>query len=350
MTQTELAERVGVDRRALFAYESGEYQPSDETLSKVAAQLDFPPGFFFGPDLDEPHPDTASFRAMSKLRAPLREAALAQGALALMVGRWIDAKFALPRSELPDLSREPSPESAAQALRNLWGLGDLPIKNAVHLLESKGVRVFSMDIAGQEVDAFSLWQGETPLVILNQYKSAERARFDACHELAHLVLHRHGSPRDAKRVYEREAHDFASSFLLPRNRMIASAPKFPTVPALIALKRKWGVSVAALAHRLHQVGAVSDWQYRTLYVEISKRGYRTNEPAPMKRETSQVLSKVFAILREDGVGKATVAQELCLSSRELDRMMFGLTILGLEGGASDDAPGSPARPKLRIVS
>jgi Zn-dependent peptidase ImmA (M78 family) len=261
----------------------------------------------------------------------------------------MDARFSLPHAALPDLSREPSPEAAALALRSLWGLGELPIKNAVHLLESKGVRVFSMDIDAREVDAFSLWQGETPLVILNQYKSAEHARFDACHELGHLVLHRHGSPRDAKRVYEREAHDFASAFLLPRNSMIAGAPKFPTLPGLIALKRKWGVSVAALAHRLHQIGAVSDWQYRSLYVEISKRGYRTNEPAPMKRETSQVLSKVFAILKDDGVGKAAVAQELCLSPKELDRMMFGLTLVGLQGGANDDTPRSTARPKLRIV-
>jgi len=350
MTQLDLAERVGVDRRALFAYESGEYQPSDETLRRVAAELRFPPAFFFGPDLEEPCPDTASFRAMSKMRAPVRDAALAQGALALMVGRWINARFSLPLAALPDLSREPSPEAAALALRNLWGLGELPIKNSLHLLESKGVQVFSMDIEAREVDAFSLWQGETPLVILNQHKSAEHARFDACHELAHLVLHRHGSPTDGRRVYEREANDFASAFLMPRNSMIAGAPKFPTLSGLIALKRKWGVSVAALAHRLHQIGAVSDWQYRSLYVEIAKRGYRTNEPAPMKRETSQVLSKVFAILKDEGVGKGTVAQELCLTPEELDRMMFGLTLIGLQGGASDDTPRSLARPNLRVVS
>lgn len=349
MTQVELAERVGVDRRALFAYESGEYQPSNETLGRIAAELGFPPDFFFGHDLDEPCPDTASFRAMSKMRAPMRDSALAQGALALMVSRWIDAKFSLPRAVLPDLSREPPPEAAALALRNLWGLGELPVKNAVHLLESKGVRVFSMDINAREVDAFSLWQGETPLVVLNQYKSAEHARFDACHELGHLVLHRHGSPRDAKRVYEREAHDFASAFLMPRKSMIAGAPQFPTLSGLIGVKRKWGVSVAALAHRLHQIDALSDWHYRSLYVEIAKRGYRTSEPVPMKRETSQVLSKVFAILKEDGVGKASVARELCLAPEELDRMMFGLTLVGLPGGASDRTPRGSARPNLWVV-
>lgn len=134
------------------------------------------------------------------------------------------------------------------------------------------------------------------------------------------------------------------------SRTIAGAPKFPTLPGLIALKRKWGVSVAALAHRLHQVGSLSDWQYRSLYVEISKRGYRTNEPAPMRRETSQVLSKVFAILKDEGFGKAAVAQELCLAPRELDRMMFGLTLVGLQGGAIGDTPRSPAGANLRVVS
>lgn len=350
LTQTEFAERVGIDRRTLFGYDAGQFLPSDRVLDRIATTLDFPPTFFFGEDLDEPSPDTASFRAMTKLRAPVRDAALAQGTLALLLGRWIERRFALPAVSLPDLSREPTPEAAAAALRNAWGWGERPIKNVIHLLESKGVRVFSMDVESREVDAFSLWHGETPLVLLNQYKSAEHARFDASHELAHLVLHRHGSPRSAPRLYEREAHEFASAFLMPRGSVLANAPRFPTLPGLVALKRKWGVSVGALAHRLHQVGLLSEWQYRTLYVEISKRGYRTKEPEPMERETSQVLTKVFAMLRAEGVGKATAAQEVGLSARELDRLLFGLTIVGLRGGNKEDGTRLPAvRPKLRVV-
>lgn len=350
LTQSELADRVGIDRRTLFGYDAGEWLPSDKALERIAAELDFSPAFFFGEDLDEPSPDTASFRAMTKLRAPVRDAALAQGTLALTLGRWIEQRFTLPHADLPDLSREPTPEAAASSLRNLWGWGERPIKNVIHLLESKGVRIFSMDIEAREVDAFSLWHGETPLIILNQYKSAEHARFDASHELAHLVLHRHGSPRSASRIYEREAHEFASAFLMPRGSVLANAPRFPTVPGLVKLKRQWGVSVAALAHRLHQVGLLSEWQYRTLYVEISKRGYRTREPEPMGRETSQILTKVFAELRAEGVGKAVPAQELGLSVRELDRLMFGLTIVGLHGGGlKDGATKHTTSPRLRVI-
>lgn len=350
LTQTELAERVGIDRRTLFGYDVGEFLPSDRIVKRIAAALDFPATFFFGEDIDEPTPDNASFRAMTKLKAPMRDAALAQGSLALMLGGWIEERFSLPMATLPDLSREPTPEAAAAALRNEWGWGEQPIKNVIHLLESKGVRLFSMDFDARKVDAFSLWQGGTPLILLNQYKSAERARFDACHELAHLVLHRHGSHRGSTRVYEREAHEFASAFLMPRGSILASAPRFATVPGLVKLKRKWGVSVAALAHRLNQLGLVTEWQYRTLYVEITKRGYRTAEPEPMERETSQVLSKVFTMLRGEGIGKESAAQALDLSPRELDRMMFGLTIMGLHGGSKKEGPPTLARrPKRTIV-
>src|SRR3546814_6566541 len=47
----------------------------------------------------------------------------------------------------------------------------------------------------KNVDAFSCWRNGQPFVFLNTFKSAERSRFDAAHELAHLVLHRHGGPQ-----------------------------------------------------------------------------------------------------------------------------------------------------------
>jgi hypothetical protein len=55
--------------------------------------------------------------------------------------------------------------------------------------------VFSLALDAAEVDAFSMWRQSTPYVFLNTKKSAEHGRFDAAHELGHLVLHRHGSPR-----------------------------------------------------------------------------------------------------------------------------------------------------------
>jgi hypothetical protein len=43
------------------------------------------------------------------------------------------------------------------------------------------------------------------------------------------------------------------------------------------------------------------------YIEISKRGYRKAEPEGGPRETSQVLHKVFAALRAEGITQQVIA-------------------------------------------
>lgn len=348
LTMTKLAAQVGLELRSISAYEKGEFKPEPERLAAVAKVLRFPEAFFFGDDLDEPTPDVASFRSLSKMTAGQRDTALGAGAVALMLNDWIEARFDLPRAELPDLSREASPEAAAQELRRAWGIGELPIKNIVHLLEAKGVRVFSLALDAAEVDAFSMWRQSTPFVFLNTKKSAEHGRFDAAHELGHLVLHRHGSPQG--REAEQEANAFASAFLMPRASLLAQAPHIPTLEHLIKLKKIWSVSVAALTYRLHTVGAISDWHYQTLFVELSSRGYRKKEPDEGQRETSQVLQKVFAALREEGILKTHIARELCIPTDELDQLVFGLALTGLSGSSSAGAAGRVKGSHLRVVS
>lgn len=348
LTKTKLADLLGVEVRSITGYESDEYKPDRDRLMKLAETLNFPVQFFFGDDLDEISPDIVSFRSMSKMTAAQRDTALGAGAIALMLNQWIEVRFELPRAALPDLSQEASPEAAADTLRRMWGLGELPIKNMIHLLEVKGVRVFSLSIDTTQVDAFSVWSAATPFVFLNTMKSCERSRFDAAHELAHLVLHRHAGPRGQE--VEREANAFASAFLMPRASVLANAPRMATVDQLIRFKPYWTVSVAALAYRLHDVGLVSDWHYRTLCIEIAKRGYREREPNEASRETSQVLAKIFATLREEGLTKSDIAAELNVHTDELDQLVFGLTLTGLSSKISVSGSFSGKRAQLRIVS
>lgn len=349
LTMTKLAAAVGVEPRSISAYEKGEFGPDDHRLAKLSSVLGFPEAFFFGDDLDEPTPDIASFRALSKMTARQRDTALGAGSIALMLNEWIEAHFELPTADLPDLSREDDPEAAALALRQQWNLGELPVKNMVHLLEAKGIRVFSLSIDAIEVDAFSMWRQSTPFVFLNTQKSAEHSRFDAAHELGHLVLHRHGSPQG--REAEREANAFASAFLMPRSSILAYAPRMATIDHLIKLKKYWSVSVAALTYRLHKVGVLSDWHYQSLFVELSSRGYRKNEPDEGLRESSQILHKVFSALRNERISKVDIASELCVSVKELDQLVFGLALTGVHGrGSGNSKTRADKPPQLRVVS
>ncbi|MDP2211852.1 MAG: XRE family transcriptional regulator [Candidatus Aquicultor sp.] len=354
MTKKALAEAVGVSDRILTEYEAGRKQPTSATLILLAEELKFPQAFFSRPDADEFPLGAASFRALSTVTSRQRDQATAAGELAFSLADWIDDRFEnLPKPDIPRL-RGIDPETAAEFVRREWGLGERSIRNVIHLLEARGVRVFSLAEECAEVDAYSCWRKSSnlkqkaPFVFLNTMKSAEHSRMDAAHELGHLVLHwRHETPRG--REVEMEANAFASAFLMPQDSIKANAPRGGTLNQMIAAKRLWGVSVAALVYRMHKLGLLTDWQYRALYIELGKKGYRKNEPNEIERETSQVLAKVFNALRVDGISKADVARDLCLPVEELNKLVFGLVITGLEGEADAASLEIKGQPNLRLV-
>lgn len=118
---------------------------------------------------------------------------------------------------------------------------------------------------------------------------------------------------------------------MPRASVIARAPRFPTVPDLIRLKKIWTVSVSALNYQLHAIGMLTDWQYRTLCIQIAKAGFRIKEPNENPRETSQLLPLMFSALYEEGVSRSQVARMLGVPQAELEQLMFGLTLTGIDG-------------------
>ncbi|PTR03799.1 Zn-dependent peptidase ImmA (M78 family) [Paraburkholderia sp. GV068] len=344
-TKKALAELLGCDQKTIIRYESGEAEPPEESLNALSSALNFPVAFFSGNDIDEPQPEAASFRSMSTMSARERDAALAAGAFSFVFNDWIDARFHLPSHALIDCKDCADPEAAARVLREEWGLGDRPITNMVHLLEAKGVRVFSLAENTKTVDAFSMWRKETPYVFLNTFKTAERSRFDAAHELGHLVLHKHGGPQGG-RVVEDEANQFASAFLMPEGDVKARLPRVNAVNQIVEAKKRWRVSVAALNYRLHRLEITTDWQYRNFAIQISQH-YRQSEPYSVERETSVVWDKVLQMLRADGMTKHTIASALSLPVVEFDNLVFRLTNYhSIEGGGSGRGK---SKAKLSVV-
>lgn len=235
------------------------------------------------------------------------DVARAAGTLAAQMYDWIDERFRLPEPDLPSLGK-PDPETAAEMVRTRWGLGNAPVPNMVHLLEAHGVRVFSLPPDSLEVDAFAVWRGSTPFVFLNTMKTVERGRFDAAHELGHLVMHGSGERPCTGPEAERQANDFASAFLMPAASVLGHMPAGARVDQILEGKRIWKVSAMALTYRMHDLGFLTDWQYRSNCAELSARGYRTDEPQGLKkRETSQVLTKVFQGLWSRGIRPGDVA-------------------------------------------
>lgn len=318
-TKKELAEKAGITAVHLTRLESGGAgEPASATAQALAGALGYPLEFFFADDCEELTPDAVSFRSLSTLSARQRDAALAAGSIAFELHDWVASKFTLPEPQLLDL-RDEDPRAAAEALRSYWKIGAKPIDHMIKLLEAKGVRVFALAEQHKNVDAFSCWHGEVPFIFLNTFKSAERSRFDAAHELGHLVLHVHGA--NGNRDVEREADMFAAAFLVNRGDLISHLPKVRSLEQLIVMKKRWGISVTAMARSAFDAGLLTDWHYRDLCKQMSILGYRTKEPSGAPREKSVLWRMVFEELWKVGQTRETIARSLMVPAEEVEALV-----------------------------
>jgi Zn-dependent peptidase ImmA (M78 family)/transcriptional regulator with XRE-family HTH domain len=341
LTGKGLAERAKVVAMTVSRAESGETIPDDETISHFATALSYPRNFFFADDPDEIDTAAISFRSLTKMSARERDASIAAGALGLELNAWVEKEFDLPKPNLIDLSYETDMEAAARALRQHWGLGEKPLGNVLGLLESNGVRVFSLAEDTASVDAFSFWRDQTPYVFLNTFKSAEHSIFDSVHELCHLCCHRHAGT-ERSRFAEREAQAFASAFLMPAADVRSRMARFITVETVLAAKKRWRVSAMAMAYRLHTLGLLTEWRYKSACIELGRRGYRTGEPVGIDRETSTVWKKILAQLWTEKMTKNEIAKKLNLPQDEVESLIWGLT--GPVGKLDVSSPGG-----LRVI-
>ena len=347
-TLSEIATRTGISTKELRRILDGDVEPRESTVSAIAEALEYPRAFFMRGDEDIPI--AATFRAQRAMTERERGAGLAAGPVAQILADWAFRRYdGLPEPDVPDLSAF-CPEDAAATLREVWGLSSRPVGNLVRLLESKGVRVFSLSEDTLRMNAFALWMGRAPYVFLNSKKSAEASRFDAAHELGHLCLHRDGQEMldrtglEAKEV-EAEANAFASAFLMPRGDVLASKV-YPTVGKLIAQKERWGVSLSALVYRYRELGLISDERAKFLYIEMSRQGYLKDEPNPRQRDQSSIWSQILQDLWREKRTIASLAEDLALPVDELEALvLFG----GRPSHSQDAITNRSSRPSLVVT-
>lgn len=329
MTGKALAESAGVTADTLSRLEKGHRPPDENTVIKLAAALGYPAEFFFGEDPADIDANGVSFRSFSKMSAREKDAAQSAGQLGVQLTTWVENRFNLPDPDLPDLSYQCDPEKAAIEARQYWGIGERPIANMIGFLESKGVRVLSLSEDTANVNAFSFWRDGKPYIFLNNFKTPESSIFDSAHELGHLLIHCKGDLR-GDRLLEREADGFAGAFLMPANDVRASVNRPITSSSIIGSKKKWKVSAFALLHRLWRMKIVStEHQYRSLCIDLSRRGYRSGEPIGIEREVSTVWKQIFSSLWAEKITKSDIAKELNIPIDELEGLVANMTANGV---------------------
>ncbi|AWG57923.1 helix-turn-helix domain-containing protein [Mycobacteroides abscessus] len=276
LTQTELAELVGVTQPTINRYESGDRDPEPELLPKLAAVLGV---------TEQLLAHGNRFRGALAVDAHMRRLKTTKAS----AWRQMEARLNLLRVHASFLFEEvsiaseqhvpafdadfTSPEDAARMVRAQWRMPMGPVANMTRWLESAGCLVFQEDFGTPRIDGLSQWVGDHPVILLNANAPADRKRLTLAHELGHLVLHSNGPTEDV----ETEANAFAAEFLMPANEIRPELHRLE-LGTLIDLKREWGVSMQAILERAYRMKLVTPESRTKFYKMMNARGWKTNEP------------------------------------------------------------------------
>lgn len=327
MTQAELANAIGVTQAAMSRYENDLREPEPDTVERIAEALGVTTRFL---------ERTSRPSAALAVDAHMRRRATAKPT----VWRQMEAQLNMLRMH-SDFLREDvalastrtmpgfdpfttGPADAARMTRSQWQMPSGPARSLVRWIESAGSVVVMSDLGNQRVDGLSQWTADHPVLVVNSANPTDRVRWTLAHEVGHLVLHREYTTDDM----EGEADAFAAEFLMPE-LLIRPELANLTLGKAVDLKRQWGVSVAALIQRAHQLGVLSDGRRVSLFKQLSARGWRVREPASdeIAPERAGLLNHIATRLRDRGLNDDDVAHMAGYRSPDTNRLMPGSTRL-----------------------
>lgn len=335
-TQSETARMLAISQGLLSRIEAGITEVSDELLQLIVAKLEYPPEFFYQTDQVYGHGSKCIYHrkrqslTVSALRRLFAEINIIRIQVnRLLMGAEIETENKFYRMDIEEYH---SPENVAQILRRYWGMPQGPIENLVLAIESAGGIVIPCNFGTSKLDALSQWpQAGLPLFFVNSESPTDRMRFTLAHELGHVIMHQVPS-----NDMETEADRFAAEFLMPA-RDIRSDLRPLSLSRLVVLKQYWRVSMAALIQRAGDLKVISDRQRQSLWTQMSKEGYRKNEPSPIDPEMPTVLRDILDVYRHShGFSMSELSKLVASHEHEFRSMYF-------------PAP-SPATPtSLRVV-
>ncbi|MEU8804157.1 ImmA/IrrE family metallo-endopeptidase [Spirillospora sp. NPDC048819] len=326
LRKNQLAQAVGTTPKAIGQYEAGVQRPEEPTMRRLAIALGVPVEFFQA-GRSPVSMDGAHFRSLRSTSQIERDQALAYGRIATDVVAVLEGLVDFPGVDLPEYPVSPDeiagsgPVEAARLTRKSLVEQPGPVAHVVRLLEAQGVIVLVLPDAAERVDAFSVGIHPRPMVFFNPAKGDYwRNRFDAAHELGHLVMHADAEP--GEKVVEDQAHRFAAEFLMPEADIAAELPAKADWERLGELKAVWGVSIAALLYRARTLGIMTETVYRNAMSTMSSRGWRRHEPGtarPLEQPT--MLTRAIEIVGQAGTGRDRVAELARVTRADLDLLI-----------------------------
>jgi len=322
VTQADLSSKSSVSQTKISKFEAGLLVPTDEDVCKLADALELPIEFFShrGPRPARAstclhHRKNAGAKVRDLDRVHAHFAYMRMQIDELLAGVKIGASQSVYQIDVDAMDGDV--EQIAAIVRQTWGVPPGPIDNLTLLIEHAGAIVVAAPFYSDAISAMSFWPDSgSPIIFVNASMPGDRLRFSLAHELGHLVMH--ATPTGE---VEAEANRFAAELLMPKATIFPELSSgVLSLQKLAALKVRWKVAIQALARRAHDLEIVSERQYRSLLVRISKMGWRTNEPIRVEPEQSTVLPSILThYLDRKGYTRAELSKLMLSVEPQLDR-------------------------------
>ena len=303
-SQSDLAAHIpGLSQSNLSKFEKGISTLSDELINRVYDFLNFPPSFFdktISNAVENPHyrkRATIRKKDINSIESSIR-------LLGYMVDR-MNESIEWPEFNLEPLNIEDGysvQNIAKHARRSLGIMPGEPVKNIIQLLESHGIIIIEIDHT-EKFDGASIKSDlGFPVIIINKSFSNDRKRRTTAHELGHLLMHVLGnfpiSDYRNDREREKEADLFASEFLMPEAE-IRKALYGLRLSSLAELKRHWLTSMATILRRAYDLNCIDRERYTYLNIEMSRMGYKKNEPVDVFIDKPSVFLKGYELHKNE---------------------------------------------------
>ncbi|MGW6697245.1 helix-turn-helix domain-containing protein [Nocardia sp. NPDC055049] len=306
LTQTALAERIEVSQSFLSQVERGARPVPDSLVVAASSEFGLPVSFFSVPTtpLDVTQ---ATFRKTARAGAKDEQRLLRLYNEAARLFRTVSEQSGYIEASLPEpADYDHDPEAIARAMRRRAGLDDeAPVLNATRCLERFGFGVIDRldehGHGGRGHTGISRPSRLTnrPLVALVEDVPGAVKRLTILHEAYHWIADRDRcSPIASTRSpEEHHAFQFAAAFLLPEEVVRRRVSESLNLHGYLPIKADYGISVGAITRRARDLSVISSQRYRSLAIQLSSQGWRTDEPVEVADEkpllVSQALSQVY---------------------------------------------------------
>lgn len=239
----------------------------------------------------------------------VRAAALKYAYMGVKLSKHLNKYAGFPQPQPLDVTDIAlDPPHAAELIRAEWRLSDRPVHSMMRLLETAGVRVFSLSQEQAEVSTFSfMWEG-VPYVFLQTGRDAVAQRFSLASELGHLAMHATDTePAGTLRRIE-EAKDFGRAFLMPPCALYVHGSTW-TSRDVISASSRYKAPTEELLHHLHALGVINNHQKTEVAADI--KGNRPSCPVERSEHLQRVrLHTLREAANKAGINVATASEYL----------------------------------------